>query len=63
MKIKKQIKKFRALEKTLRDYVTELSPSSTALTEEEALLQEEKEWLMKKRKKTLGKIFDYALAH
>jgi hypothetical protein len=63
MKIKKQIKKFRTLEKKLRDYITEFSPSSSTLTEEAVLLQEERESLMKKRQKTLGKIFHYALAH
>jgi hypothetical protein len=63
MKIKKQIKKFRTLEKRIREYVTELSPSSATLTEEAVLLQEERESLMKRRQKTLGKIFNYALAH
>lgn len=63
MKIKKQIKKFRALEKRLREYLSEFSPSSSSLNEENFLPQEERAFLLEKRQKTLSKIFQYALAH
>ena len=63
MKMKKQIKKFRTLEKKIREYVTELSPSSATLSKEAVLLQEERASLMKRRQKTLGKIFNHALVH
>jgi hypothetical protein len=63
MKVKKLIKKFRKLDKKLRDFANGVSQTISPNQDEIISFEQEEDFLKKKRQKTLNKIFHYALAH
>jgi hypothetical protein len=63
MKVKKLIKKFRKLDKKLRDFGNAVSHAMSPSQEEVISFEQEEGFLRKRRQKTLNKIFHYALAH
>jgi hypothetical protein len=62
MKVKKLIKKFRKLDKKLRDFVSGVSQTISPNPDEIISFEQEEDFLKKKREKTLNKIFHYARA-
>jgi hypothetical protein len=63
MKVKKLIKKFRKLDKKLRDFTNGVSQTISPNPEEIISFEQEEDFLKKKRQKTLKRIFHRALAH
>jgi hypothetical protein len=63
MKVKKLIKKFRKLDKKLRDFTNGVRQTISPNPEEIISFEQEEDFLKKKRQKTLKKIFHRALAH
>jgi len=66
MKIKKQVRKFKKLEKRIAALLPlqeQVLSSDTDDATELLKIDEEEQTLLKKREKTLNRIFNYALTH